>query len=102
MNLTAIDFFGKVVWTGGTDSERAARLRAYEATGMEPEEIAEMKRVQAMNGAEHGEHVEVVQCKDCGHFEKMACLPRGGYCNANDQPFQADGFCSRGVRKERP
>lgn len=44
--------------------------------------------------------VEVVRCKECGHFEKMACLPRGGYCNANDQPFPADGFCSRGVRKD--
>lgn len=29
-------------------------------------------------------------------------MPRGGYCNANDQPFPADGFCSRGVRKEGP
>ena len=56
-NLTALDFWGKPVWTGGTDDERAARLRAYEATGMEPEEIAEMKRVQVMNGAEQGEHL---------------------------------------------
>lgn len=45
MNLTAIDFFGKVVWTGGSDQERAERLRAYEATGMEPEEIAENIRL---------------------------------------------------------
>ena len=42
-DLTALDFWGKPVWTGGTDDERAARLRAYEATGMEPETIAEMK-----------------------------------------------------------
>ena len=51
MNLTAIDFFGKVVWTGGSDQERAERLRAYEATGMEPDGIVEMKRVQALTGA---------------------------------------------------
>ncbi len=42
-DLTALDFLGKPVWTSGTDDERAARLRAYEATGMEPEELAEMK-----------------------------------------------------------
>ena len=57
MNLTAIDFFGKVVWTGGSDQERAERLWAYEATGMEPEEIAEMKRVQALTDAESGAHL---------------------------------------------
>lgn len=45
MNLTAIDFFGKVVWTGGSDQERAERLRTYEATGMEPEELAENIRL---------------------------------------------------------
>ena len=44
-NLTALDFWGKPVWTGGTDDERAARLRAYEATGMEPEGIAENIRL---------------------------------------------------------
>ena len=56
-DLTALDFWGKHVWIGGTDDERAARLRAYEATGMEPEEAAEMKRVQALTGAESGEHL---------------------------------------------
>ena len=56
-DLTALDFWGKPVWTSGTDDERAARLRAYEATGMEPEGIVEMKRVQALTGAESGEHL---------------------------------------------
>lgn len=98
MNLTAIDFFGKVVWTGGTDDERAARLRAYEATGMEPEEIVEMKQVQI----KAVDAVPVVRCKDCIHSEPLfQFMPNGTlFCNATDLPFPADGFCSRGVRKE--
>lgn len=57
---------------------------------------------EAIGNAETVDAVQVVRCKDCERFEEMASLPHGGYCNANDQPFPADGFCSRGVRKEGP
>lgn len=44
MNLTAYDFWGEPTWIGGSDEDRCKRLRAYEKTGMEPEEIASMER----------------------------------------------------------
>lgn len=46
--------------------------------------------------------VEVVRCKDCIHSEPLfQFMPNGTlFCNTNDLPFPADGFCSRGVRKK--
>ena len=45
--------------------------------------------------------VSVVCCKDCIHSEPVASLPKDTlFCNTNDLPFPADGFCSRGMRKE--
>lgn len=47
--------------------------------------------------------VLVTRCKDCIHSEPVASLPKDTlFCNTNDLPFPADGFCSRGVRKEGP
>lgn len=74
MNLTAIDFFGKVVWTGGSDQERAERLRAYEATGMEPEEIAEMKNA----GHEAGRRLTMADLIDRSQFDEYnGTVPEG-------------------------
>lgn len=45
--------------------------------------------------------VPVTHCRDCIHSESVASLPEGSlFCNTNDLPFPADGFCSRGLRKE--
>lgn len=45
--------------------------------------------------------VPVTRCKDCIHSEPVASLPKDTlFCNANDLPSPADGFCSRGMRKE--
>ena len=45
--------------------------------------------------------VLVTRCKDCIHSEPVASLPKDTlFCNTNDLPFPADGFCSRGLRKE--
>ena len=95
MNLTAIDFFGKVVWTGGSDQERADRLRAYEATGMEPEEIVEMKQVQI----KPVDAVEVVRCKDCEFAKIEDGFPRLRCCAIYNAAFPANGFCNLGVKK---
>ena len=47
--------------------------------------------------------VPVVRCKDCIHSEPLTFPPNGTlFCNANDLPFPADGFCSRGARKNKP
>lgn len=43
-DLTAYDFWGNATWTGGDDMARCERLRLYEETGMEPEEIKAMQR----------------------------------------------------------
>ena len=42
--LTETDFFGLIVWIGGTDKERKERLHAYEDTGLEPDEIVKALR----------------------------------------------------------
>ncbi len=91
----------------GPDLIDRSQFAAYSGTvpeGMDVESyIAGAIAVfEAIGNAETVDAVPVVRCKDCGRFEEMACLPHGGYCNANDQPFPADGFCSRGVRKEGP
>lgn len=46
--------------------------------------------------------VPVVRCKDCIHSEPLfQFMPNGTlFCNTHDLPFPADGFCSRGVRKD--
>lgn len=43
-DLTAYDFWGNATWVGGDDMARCERLRLYEKTGMEPEEITAMQR----------------------------------------------------------
>lgn len=77
-NLTALDFWGKPVWTGGTDDERAARLRAYEATGMEPEEIVEMKNA----GHETGRRLKMAE-----YIELSAAICIANYA-ADEHPYE--------------
>lgn len=73
-DLTALDFLGKPVWTSGTDDERAARLRAYEATGMEPEELAEMKNA----GHEAGRRLTRADLIDRSQFDEYkGTVPEG-------------------------
>ena len=48
--------------------------------------------------------VQVVRCRDCIHSEPLFQFEPNGtlFCNTNELPFPADGFCSRGARKDEP
>lgn len=47
------------------------------------------------------EAVPVVRCNECVHSEETLLLPEGIlYCNANAVPFQKNGYCNRGKRRE--
>lgn len=66
-----------------------SRLAAYEDTGLEPEEIAKIREVDA---------VPVVRCPKCEHYED------NGYhfCNKWEHflPDDSEFFCAFGKRKE--
>lgn len=98
-DLTALDFWGKPV-ANDLDSSDLIRRKDVLWITKETGAMETQSRVRELPAIDA---VPVTRCSDCIHSESVASLPEGSlFCNTNDLPFPADGFCSRGVRKEGP
>lgn len=85
-DLTAYDFWGDPTWVGGDDEERCKRLRAYEKTGMEPEEITAMQRDN-----------EKYRLAGLRYEEEIAKLKRKLAAAVKDLRLAADNLCNQGA-----
>ena len=43
------------------------------------------------------EYIDIVHCRECEYFE-----PKEDWCYWRDESITADGFCSYGIRSEKP
>ena len=63
--------------------------------------IADIRRIIAFAGAETGDVVEVVRCKDCEHYRDRGCFTTCRLWSAkSDAPTDPNAFCSYGTERK--